>query len=48
MVAKAGAPLVVAFKYCPVVPLATEERVSEEEVYNRVLVPPKVETPVPP
>lgn len=46
--AKAGAPLVVAFKYCPVVPLAIEERVSAPEVYNSVLVPPKVATPVPP
>ncbi len=32
IVANAGAAPVVAFKYCPVVPLLTEERVSADEV----------------
>ena len=48
IVANAGAPPVVAFKYCPVVPLVTEARLSAVVVYKRVFVPPNVVSPVPP
>jgi len=48
MVANAGAPPVVARKYCPVVPLVILERLSAVVVKRIVFVPPNVVNPVPP